>query len=42
MKMERNMANVQIYDAKQNKVLTLEKIVKSDKEWKPWRGNFRF
>lgn len=28
------MADVQIYDAKQNKVLMLEKIVKSDKEWK--------
>ena len=28
------MADVQIYDAKENKVLTLEKIEKSDKEWK--------
>ena len=28
------MADVQIYDAKQNKVLMLEKILKSDKEWR--------
>jgi len=28
------MAAILIYDAKQNKVLTLEKIEKSDKEWK--------
>ncbi len=28
------MANVQIYDAKLNKVVTVEKIQKSDEEWK--------
>jgi len=28
------MSNVQIYDAKQNKIVTLEKIEKSDAEWK--------
>ena len=28
------MANAQIYDAKLNKVLTVEKIQKSDEEWK--------
>ena len=28
------MATIQIYDAKQNKVVTVEKIEKTDEDWK--------
>jgi len=31
---EKNMPAIQIFDVKQNKVITLEKIQKSDDEWK--------
>jgi peptide-methionine (R)-S-oxide reductase len=31
---EKNMHAIQIFDVKQNKVITLEKIQKSDDEWK--------
>jgi len=34
MKYNRDMTNIQIYDARQNKVVTVERIERSDSEWK--------